>query len=180
MALPQNTTIPTTQSNQFAKLQDGKNKFRILSDVIVGWEGWKDRKPFRHPGAECKIDDNQVDLNQSGKPNKNYFWAMVVWNYSENRVQTLQLTQKTIMNPLYDLEQNSDWGDLKNYDIEINKKKDGDKTSYSVLGIPPRALSKDIKEAYEASTFDLNKLFDGEYPAPVDKLPIAETKDVAF
>jgi hypothetical protein len=167
MAIPQNTKIPTT-GGQFAKLQDGKNKFRVLSDIVVGFEGWKDKKPFRHPGTECKIKDNQVDLNQSGKPNINYFWAMVVWNYEEERVQVLQLTQKTIMNPLYDMEQNEDWGDLKNYDIEINKKKEGDKTSYTVLGIPPKPLSDEIKKAFEEANMDLNKLFEGEYPQEVD------------
>ena len=45
MALPQNVQIP--KSSQFAKLQMGANKFRILSDVITGWEGWKNNKPFR-------------------------------------------------------------------------------------------------------------------------------------
>lgn len=162
MALPQNVEIP--KSSQFGKLQMGANRFRVLSDVITGWEGWKDKKPFRHEGDVCKIKPEQVDLNQNGKPNINYFWAMVVWNYAEKTVQVLELTQKTIMNCLYDMEKNEDWGDLKNYDIEINKKKEGDKTSYTVLGIPPKPLNPIIVTAYSETEIDLSKLFKGEYP----------------
>lgn len=167
MAIPKGTEIPTT-SGQFAKIEEGGNRFRVLSDVVIGWEGWKDRKPFRHPGAVCKIKPEDVDLNKSGKPNINYFWAMVVWSYEEEKVQVLELTQKTIMNPLYEMEQNADWGDLKNYDIQINKKKEGDKTTYTVLGIPPKPLLSEIKEAYQKADVDLNKLFEGEYPFEED------------
>jgi hypothetical protein len=176
MAIPKNTKIPST--SQFAKLQDGKNKFRILSDVVTGWEGWKDKKPFRHEGQVCQIKPEQVDLNQNGTPNINYFWAMVVWNYKEDRVQVLEITQKTIMGPLYDMESNEDWGDLKNYDIEINKKKEGDKTSYTVLGIPPKPLSEEIIQAYKEGEVDLSKLFSGEYPMPVETKIDPETGEV--
>lgn len=163
MAIPKGTEIPKS-SGQFVKLQEGSNKFRFLSDVVIGWEGWKDKKPFRHEGSICKIKPEQVDLNQNGKPSINYFWAMVVWNYSEKRIQVLELTQKTIMSPLYELEQNEDWGDLKNYDVTITKKKEGDKTTYTTLGIPPKTLTEEVKKAYEESDVDLTKLFDGEYP----------------
>ena len=144
MALPQGIQIP--KSSQFAKLQMGANKFRVLSDVITGWEGWKNNKPFRHKGDVCQIKPEQVDLNQNGTPNINYFWAMVVWSYLSEKVEVLEITQKTVMNPLYELEGNPDWGDLKNYDITINKRKDGDKTSYSVLGIHQNHLQKKLKK----------------------------------
>ena len=163
MSIPKGTEIPRG-SGQFMKLQDGKNKLRVLSDVLLGWEGWKDKKPFRHEGQVCQIKPEQVDLNQNGLPNINYFWAMVVWNYTDKKVQVLEITQKTVMGPLYELEQNTDWGDLKDYDVEINKKKEGDKTKYYVLGIPPKPVSKEILEAYVKSDVDLKKLFLGEYP----------------
>lgn len=178
MALPKDIKIPKS-TGQFGRLQDGVNRFRILSDVIYGWEGWKDNKPFRHEGEVCKIKPDQVDLNQNGKPNINYFWAMVVWNYVEKRIQVLSLTQKTIMSPLYDLEQNTDWGDLKNYDIEINKKKEGDKTSYTVLGIPPKPLSEEIKKLYSETEVNLNKLFEGEYPMAKDE-PVGDDEGIPF
>ena len=176
MAIPKDIKIP--KSSQFGKLQDGVNKFRVLSDIIYGWEGWKDNKPFRHEGEVCKIKTEQVDLNQSGKPNINYFWAMVVWNYQTKQIQVLELTQKTIMTPLYDLEQNEDWGDLKNYDIQIKKEKVGDKTTYTTLGIPPKPVSKEIEEAYKNTEVKFEKIFDGEYPIESDE--VISKEDIPF
>lgn len=163
MAIPKNIEIPRG-SGQFAKLVDGKNKFRVLSDVVVGWEGWKNNKPFRHEGQVCKIKPEQVDLNQNGAPNINYFWAMIVWNYNDKKLQVLELTQKTIMSVLYELEQTEEWGDLKGYDIQITKEKKGDKTVYTTTAIPPKPLALEITDAYEKTEIDLSKLFEGEYP----------------
>lgn len=168
MSIPKDLKIPRS-SGQFAKLQDGANKYRFLSNIIYGWEGWKDNKPFRHEGEVCNIKPEQVDLNQSGRPNINYFWAAVVWSYAEKRIQVLELTQKTIMSPLYDLEQNEDWGDLKGYDITINKKKEGDKTTYNVAPSPHKELPDEIKQAYEETDVKLEKLFEGEYPMDSDE-----------
>jgi hypothetical protein len=163
MAIPKDSVIPSG-SSQFAKFQDGKNRFRVLSDMVQGFEGWKNKKPFRHEGAECRISDDQVDLNQNGFPNINYFWAMVVWDYSDKQIKVLEITQKTIMKVLKDLEDSADWGDLKNYDIEINKAKVGDKTTYTTLGVPPKPLAPEIAQAYEESDVDLKALFKGDYP----------------
>jgi hypothetical protein len=163
MAIPKNTIIPRG-SSQFAKLQDGKNRFRFLSDVVVGWEMWQSKKPTRHEGSVCKFKPEDADVNQNGKPAINYFWAVVVYNYEAKQIQVLEITQKTIMSPLYELEQSPDWGDLKNYDVEITKKKEGDKTNYITQAIPPKAVAPEILTALEESKVDLSKLFDGKYP----------------
>ena len=167
MAIPKDVQIPKSEG-QFAKLEEGKNKFRVLSDIIRGWEGWKNNKPFRHEGDVCKIKPEQVDTNKYGNPNINYFWAMVVWNFNEERIQVLQITQKSIMTPMYDLEQQEEWGDLKNYDIVINRTKEGDKTKYSVNPLPHKELSADIRQAYEETKITLEKIFEGEYPIEED------------
>lgn len=177
-SLPKNIEIPRS-SGQFAKLAEGKNKFRVLSDAIVGWEGWKNKKPFRHEGQVCRIKPEDVDLNQSGYPNINYFWAMVVWNYNDNKIQVLEITQKTIMGALQNLEETPEWGDLKNYDIQITRSKVGDKTTYTVAGIPPKPVSSDILTAYEKSEVDLKKLFKGEYPMSESKNEI-DHNDIPF
>lgn len=164
MAIPKNIVIPKS-SSQFMKFQDGLNRFRVLSDIVFGWEGWKNNKPFRHEGDVCQIKPEQVDLNQNGKPNINYFWALVVWNYKEKKIQVLEITQKTIMSVLYEYEQKEEYGDLKGYDVEITKKKEaGDKTTYTTIALPPKPLAKEIEEAYIDTDVDLKKIFEGEYP----------------
>lgn len=167
MAIPKDTEIPKS-SGQFMKFEPGKNKLRVLSDVVVGWEGWKDKKPFRQAGQTCKIKPEQVDLNQNGLPNINYFWAMVVWNYEEKKIQVLSLTQKTIMKVLKELEESEDWGDLKGYDITISKEKVGDKTTYQTISSPPKPINPEIKTALAESEVKLEKLFEGGYPMPTE------------
>ncbi len=176
MALPKNVEIPKS-AGQFMRFSDGKNRFRVLSDAVIGWEGWKDKKPFRHEGAVCRIKPEQVDLNQNGNPNINYFWAMVVWNYGEKKIQVLSITQKTVMSVLKEFEDSSDWGDLRGYDVEVNRAKVGDKTTYTTMGIPPKPVSAEITEAYANTEIDLKKLFSGEYPIETAELA---TEDVPF
>ena len=175
MSIPKNIVIPRG-SSQFAKFQDGVNKFRFLSDIIYGWEGWKDQKPFRHEGETCKIKPEQVDLDRNGRPNINYFWAVIVWNYKENKVQVLEITQKTIMSMLYEYEQKEEYGDLKGYDVEISKSKEGDKTTYKTIGMPPKPITKEIKIAFEETDVKLEKIFEGEYPITEE----IESDDVGF
>ena len=167
MAIPPNTNIPS--SSQFMKFNDGANKLRIISDFVTGWEGWKDNKPFRHEGQVCKIQATQVDLNKNNKPNINYFWAAIVYNYKEKRVQVLEITQKTVMSALQGFEENSDWGDLKGYDVTVNKSKEGGKTSYTVTPSPAKDMTIEAKQIIDnAEEMDLQKIFDGKYPVEVE------------
>jgi hypothetical protein len=174
-SIPQDVTIPKS-SGQFVKLQEGKTRVRVLSNAVVGWEGWKNNKPFRHEGNVCKIKPEQVDLNQNGNPNINYFWAFVVWNYTEKKLQIWEITQKTIMTVLKDFEDSNDWGDLKLYDIEVSKTKVGDKTTYTTIGIPPKPVSEEIKNLYASTEIDLSKMFSGDYPIT----ETVDTNDVPF
>jgi len=178
MALPKDVTIPS--SSQFMKFKEGQNKFRILSDVTTGWEGWKDKKPFRHEGDTCKIKPEQVDTNKFGNPAISYFWAMAVYNYQEKKVQVLEITQKSIMEQLYSYEQNDEWGDLKNYDVSVNRKEESNKTKYTVQAIPPKPLATDIAQAYKESDVDIKKLFDGEYPMPIETDSDESLSDIPF
>lgn len=100
--LPENYTTPKT-SNSYMKLQDGENKFRILSSPIIGWEDWLDKKPVRFRFNEKP--------NKSIDPKKplRHFWAFIVWNYMEEKIQILQVTQATIRNCIEALCKDTDW-----------------------------------------------------------------------
>ncbi len=173
MAIPKDTVIPSS-SGQFAKIQDGDNRFRFLSDVVVGWEGWKDKKPFRREGAVCKIKPEEVDLDKNGKSAIKYFWASIVYNYNEKRIQILELTQKTLMEPLFELEKSEDWGDLKNYDVVIKKSGAGLDTEYSIIPVAPKPLALEVEQAYKDShdKIKLESLFETKASEEVDPLSI--------
>lgn len=162
--LPKDYEVKDT-GGQFMKFQEGENRIRVLSDAVIGWEGWKNNKPFRHPGEVCQITVDQVDIDQKyGKPKINHFWAFVVWNYAEKRIQVAEVTQKTLMKKLFAFNEDADYGDPKGYDIVISKTKNGDKTEYDAIPKPPKALAAEIKQLYEETDVKLEALFEGEYP----------------
>ena len=165
MAIPKDATVPKTASSFFKPEEGKKHKVRVLSDFVIGWEGWKDGKPFRHEGAVCQISSDEVDHDDTyDRPKINHFWAAAVWNYDEKRVQVYQITQRTVMQALKSLEDHEDWGDLKKYDITVARSKKDGKTSYEVNPVPPKPLSDDILFAYDEANVDLTALFRGEYP----------------
>lgn len=162
--LPEGYKSPD-KSSQFMKFEEGANKFRILSKPVIGWEGWKDNKPFRRKGIDQNINATEVDMDEKyKKPKISYFWAFVVWNYKEEKCMTLSITQKKIRAAIEDLDCDPEWGDVLSYDLTITKTKTGGKTEYSVKPHKPTTLKKEITEAYETANIDLEKLFDGGYP----------------
>ena len=162
--LPKDYSLPAL-SGQFMKLQDGENRIRVLSDAVIGWEGWKNNKPFRHEGAECNITPDMVDVDQKYvKPKINHFWAFVVYNCIEKKIQILQINQKTIMKKLHAFTEDEDFGDPKGYDIVISRVKNGDKTEYDAIAKPPKPVDSAIAQLYSNTEVNLNSLFEGEYP----------------
>lgn len=156
--LPKDYDVPKTPSN-YMSIEQGSNKFRILSSAIIGWVGWKDKKPLRF-----KNDEKPVDLTDFERQRVSHFWAFVVWNYEDERIQILELIQKTIQKPLLAYVNKEEWGDPKGYDITINKEGEKLKTKYDIVMTPPKELDKAIAEKYAATDIKLEKLFDGSDP----------------
>ena len=147
-------------SNSFMKLQEGANRFRIISDAVIGWEGWKDNSPFRREGIDINITADEVDVDAKyNKPKINHFWAFKVFDYTDSSVKLLELTQKTVLKAIQGLNDDADWGDPKAYDISITKTKEGDRTSYAVKAYPPKPLTDEVQEACDASDVDPKSLF---------------------
>ena len=84
--LPDDYKSPKS-SNHYMKLQDGENKIRILTQPILGWEDWHDKKPVRY-----KMNEKPA---KSYDPKKaiRHFWSFIVCNYNEEQIQILHLTQ---------------------------------------------------------------------------------------
>lgn len=158
--LPKNYKAPAGSSD-FFQLQEGMNRIRIMTAIEVGWEGWKDNKPFRRKGEEKNIEDDEVDIDQkySKKPKINHVWAMVVWDYESESLKLFTMTQKTVMKKIDGLENDEDWGDSRNYDIGIEKIVKGGRTSYEVTSYPPKALAKEIASEFKKTELDVDSVF---------------------
>lgn len=149
-------------SANYAKLQDGENRFRILAKPIIGWVGWSAGTPSRFTMK------NRPDKNfDDNKPAK-HFWDMLVWNYQTKSVQILEITQTLIQQALQTLARSEDWGNPYEYDIIITKSGKDKNTKYNVQPAKPKPLTDEIKKAALDKPVYLEALYTGADPFVVN------------
>lgn len=176
--LPTNYEVPQSGGN-YMKFKDGENRFRIMSSPILGWEIWKDmpdggRKPLRQEMSK-PFTINEVDDPTQIK----HFWAMVVYNYQEESMQILEITQKGIQKALRALSADADWGSpVQSYDLVVTKTGQKLETEYTVMPKPAKKLDPGIVKLYEDLQIDLTALYRGE--DPFKKEDLSETVDKIF
>jgi hypothetical protein len=163
MSLPSNYEAPEKPSN-YLKLTEGTHKFRIMSDIIVGEEWWEEVNGKKTPlrvRSESELPDN-VEKSR-------HFWAMIIWNYTAERIQILNIVQGSLQDAIYDLEHNPDWGDSRGYDITITRTgRSLQDTRYKLTSSPPKPLAKNIQEAYDTCNVLLEDLYEGKDPFAKD------------
>lgn len=158
--LPKDYKRPEAAGGNYAKLEDGPNRFRILSSAVVGWLYWTaENKPVR---LKERPERAPSDIREGDKIK--HMWAFVVWNYRDSKVQILELTQASIQGPLEDLVVNDDWGSPLEYDITITKTGQKLDTEYTVMPSPKKAVPVDAHKAYREAHINLDALFDGQDP----------------
>lgn len=155
--LPENYEAPKA-SGYYMKLQEGENKIRILSKPVLGWEDWQDKKPVRFA-----FNNKPLKSIDDTKPVK-HFWAMIVWNYNEEQIQILQITQATLRTSLEALCKDSDWGAPYFYDLKIIKSGEGKETQYRVNPLPHKPTSAHIIQKFNERRCNLDALFSAEDP----------------
>lgn len=151
--------VPTTSN--YMKLVEGSNKFRILSSSIVGYEYFStENKPVR----SREPFDETPNMKPDGRVN--HFWAFLVWNYGAERIQILEISQKSIQNQMKDYIDNSDWGNpINTYDFTIKRTGTGkNDTAYSVMPSPKSETKPEITEALSKVKVNLNVLFENGKP----------------
>lgn len=172
-ALPEGYTPPKSGGN-YMKLGQGANKFRILSKIIIGWETWIEENGKRKPIRSKRMNELPPSEN---KPK--FFWAMVVWNYTDGQLQILEVTQVSIRKALEELEGSEDWGDLRTYDITVKREGEGMETVYSVIPSPTKPLDEAIKNEFVKTTINLDALYSGGNPFDNNELSDEETEEIS-
>lgn len=165
---PKGYEVPQKSGN-YMKFQDGENRFRILSAPIMGYEWWVEtedgtRKPKRID-MDTKISASEVDPQEL-----KHFWAMIVYNVKEDKIQILEITQKGIQKAIRALEKSAGWGDPTEYNISVTKSGQKLETEYSVMPEPKEKIDKGIIKLMEDMQIDLTALYRGEDPFNSDKL----------
>jgi hypothetical protein len=171
--LPQDYVKPEKKSRYY-KFQSGDNKFRILSPAIVGWEDWNDKQPVR-------THEEPEQLFNPQRPSK-HFWAFIIWDYRDEEIKILEITQATIQDAIYNLHNEPDWGNPTNYDVNVKKTGEKMETKYNVVPTPPKLLPETIKELYRNCGINLDELFKGGDPFnSTEKVSNeVETSDIPF
>lgn len=158
--IPENYREPSASDN-YLKLKPGETRIRIMSSMIMGWEDWtseETRKPVRFK-YEAKP---KAPINPAS-PIK-LFWAFVIWNYAEKRLQILHVTQASIRRAIHKLATDNDWGNPRNYDLKISRTGEDKNTVYAVVPSPKTAMPKEATEAFKKANINLEALFTGEDP----------------
>lgn len=151
--LPENYEAPRS-SNYYLKMQEGENRVRILSAPIIGWEDWTaDKKPFRFT-----FDNKPLKSFDAAKPVK-HFWAFIVFNYNEEQIQIMHVTQATIRKKIESLCKDKDWGAPYNYDIKIIKSGEKVDTEYVVNPVPHKPVDPYILQCFRERPCNLEAIF---------------------
>lgn len=180
--LPDDYNIPSS-NDKYMKLELGDNKFRILSEPIMGNEYWVEEDGKRKP-IRKKMNEELV-LSEIPEPDKiKHFWAMVVFDYADENIKVLEITQKGIMNSIKALSKDEDWGDPtgdKGYDFLIQREGEGLNTKYSVNPKPRKSLPDGVMELYKDMKIDLSQLYEGGDPFnPNAGKEEVDPKDIPF
>ncbi len=168
--------------NQFMKFVQGKNRLRFIGNPVSGFvffgktkrdDGSETVKPYRRRKSEGEFSlEEMINRDVRMKPDgeieggpalrQKYFVMGLVYNHQ--KLQVLEITQKSILKALKSYVESEEYGHPSGYDLTIEKKGDGLNTEYTVIVSPPKPLSDEIVEAVGSTSCDLQKIFDGEYP----------------
>ena len=145
----------------FMKLEDGENFIRIVSHAVPGYEYWDvDNKPHRSKVKWKTIPEN-IRLTKEGKPTPiRHFWVFLVYNYKLKAIQSLEITQATVMKGIKALVDNPAWGNPAGYDLSIDKSGKDLATKYNVIPNTKTELTPEIAELVKNTDIDLEGVFD--------------------
>ncbi len=173
--LPDNYQVPD-KAKQFMKLTPGDNLIRVLSAPLLGWIVFKDDgTPVRRHYEEGEF--NYEELVSMGAKRKEdgdfewskHFWLMLVWDFEAKAPKILEITQVSVLKPLYALTNDEDWGDLRDFNINIHREGTGkNDTKFEVIPKPHKPLAPEVQrvvdELTEKQLIDLNAIWKGKYP----------------
>ena len=171
--LPKDYDIPSTTSGNYFKPQSGDNRLRILDSPIMGGLYWVNAegeiKSKDEPPAK---GDKPVRLRMGtkvpdeAKPTAKHFWALPIFNYATESIEIWEITQSTIQGALKELAQDEDWGNPRDYDVNVTRQGEKLQTEYSVIPKPKSVLKTEpaAEWAKIKTKLNLDTLYSGGNP----------------
>ena len=165
--------------NQFMRFESGKNRVRFIGNPVSGFvffgkvereDGTETTRPYRRRESEGEFSLEEM-INRNARMKKDgeiegqkYFVMGLVYNYQKEKIQVLEVTQKSILKALKSYVDSEEYGHPSGYDLTIEKSGEGLNTEYTVIVSPPKPLSSEIEDLVGETSCDLQKVFAGEYP----------------
>lgn len=177
MALPRDYKLPSSGGpGRYMKFEQGANKFQVLGDIATGYVYWTETDEGRRPVRVKSYKEIPVSVQGRDSDRAKHFWACPVWNFNQEAVQLLEITQRTIQETLESYEANEDYGPLEGYPITVTRKGEGLETSYVVVPSPKKPAPKEALEAYKEANLNMEALYDGGDPfeSPIDNIALDE------
>ncbi len=162
--LPEGYEKPASNS-KYLKLEEGDNKFRILSDAVVGWVDWREKEGGGREPVRTKEKVEAINPNKQPK----HFWVFVVFDYKDQAIKILEVTQNSIRDAIFDLHGDESWGDPKGYDLNVKRTGKEMDTKYSVMPVPHKEIEEEIKKVYAETQVNLEKLFTNDDPFAINQ-----------
>jgi hypothetical protein len=177
--LPEGYEVKAT-SDQYMKLEQGDNRFRILASPIIGQEWWtEDAKKNRFVHRRRKGE--RISPEELGEDPIREFWAMPVFDYKDKKIKILELTQKGVMRSIQNLSRDEDWGNPKGvngYDLVIMREGEGRETKYDVQPKPHKKLDEGVMRLFADMKINLEAMYDGGDPFATEDVKASEEVDV--
>lgn len=175
--LPQQYNVPKGESS-YMKLEEGANRFRILSSAITGWQYFNtDTKPVRQKEKFDLIPDD-IKFNDDGTFSIKHFWAFVVWDYADSRVKILEITQATIQRAMK-IKIDNRKGDAKGYDFIVTRTGKGLNTDYDIDVSEAAPVPPEAEAAFKQKDIDLDALYENKDPFIPKAKPNKEAEEIA-
>ena len=165
--------------NQFMRFESGKNRVRFIGNPVSGFvffgkvereDGTETTKPYRRRESEGEFSIEEM-INRNARMKKDgemegqkYFVMGLVYNHQKQKLQVLEVTQKSILKALKSYVDSEEYGHPSGYDLTIEKSGEGLNTEYTVVVSPPKPLSAEVEDLVGETSCDLQKVFAGEYP----------------
>lgn len=162
--LDEDYDVPSNGTSGFLKFASGDTKFRCLSNPVMGYVEWIDKKPTRYT-----MEEGKPETKDAKNPPK-HFWLLRVWDYADNEVKILEITQASVLKEIAALAKSKEWGNPMDYDLKVTRTGEGMKgTKYKVTPSPKKALPKNIVAADKAKPSDISVMFEGGDPWQVEE-----------
>lgn len=131
--------IPSGGGN-FLKLEDGANKIRICTKALeVTYH--EDKSGGKYSTTICA--DEGCELCKAGKPKK-FKYAYLILNRKDNKPYIYE-SPITVFRQIVAYESNAEYGDIRKYDITINKEGIARNTTYTIMPSPKKSELTDTE-----------------------------------